>query len=216
MPPAIVFDLFGVIALTQTAQDLRRIESAAGMGASQDAEPFWEAYWALREPYDAGQPNADYWAAVGERLGVRFAEDTVRALVEADMESWTRADTAMVELIGELAAEGRTLGLLSNIVVDLVPIFEARHGAWLSHFSALAYSCEIGVAKPDRRAYEIVADRLGVAPRDCLFIDDREVNVVAAREVGMRAEVFRTPGQIRELLAAWPSVRTPSRSSARP
>jgi putative hydrolase of the HAD superfamily len=202
MPPAIVFDLFGVIARTQTAQDLRRIESAAGLVAGQDAEPFWEAYWALREPYDAGQTSADYWAALGERLGVRFAEDTVRALVDADMESWSRADTEMVELIGELAAEGRTLGLLSNIVGDLVPIFEARHGAWLSHFSALAYSCDIGVAKPDPRAYEIVADRLGVAPRDCLFIDDREVNVVAAREVGMRAEVFLAPDQIRQLLAA--------------
>jgi putative hydrolase of the HAD superfamily len=118
------------------------------------------------------------------------------------MKSWSNADAVMVELIGELAAKGYTLGLLSNIVGDLVPIFEARHREWLAHFSALTYSCEIGVAKPDRRAYEIVAERLGVAPRDCLFIDDREVNVLAAREVGMRAEVFRTPDQVRDLLAA--------------
>jgi putative hydrolase of the HAD superfamily len=57
------------------------------------------------------------------------------------------------------------------------------------------------VAKPDPRAYEIVAERLGVAPGDCLFLDDREVNVLAAREVGMRAEVFRTPAQVRALVA---------------
>jgi putative hydrolase of the HAD superfamily len=202
MPRAIVFDLFGVIALTQEPEDLRRVESAAGLGADADPGPFWEAYWALREPYDAGQSGADYWAAVAERLGVRYGDATVRALVDADMESWTNADAIMVTLIEELAAEGRTLGLLSNIVGDLVPIFEARHGAWLSHFSALTYSCDIGVAKPDRRAYEIVADRLGVAPSDCLYLDDREVNVLAAREVGMRAEVFRAPDQVRALLAA--------------
>jgi putative hydrolase of the HAD superfamily len=138
---------------------------------------------------------------VAGRIGVPFAEETVRALIDADMRSWSNADAVMVELIGELAAQGHTLGLLSNIVGDLVPIFEARHREWLVHFSALAYSCEIGVAKPDPRAYQIVAERLGVPPGDCLFLDDREVNVIAAREVGMRAEVFRTPDQVRELVA---------------
>jgi putative hydrolase of the HAD superfamily len=198
MSRAIVFDLFGVIASTQKPEDIARIERIAGV----DAEPFWEAYWALRKPYDAGQSATDYWAAVAGRLGVRFGDETVRGLVEADMESWTNVDPVMVGLVGELAAEGRTLGLLSNIVGDLVPIFEARHGAWLAHFTALAYSCEIGVAKPDREAYEIVAGRLGVEPRDCLFIDDNEANVFAAREAGMRAEVFRDPAQTRALLVA--------------
>jgi putative hydrolase of the HAD superfamily len=108
----------------------------------------------------------------------------------------------MVDLVAELAAQGRTLGLLSNIVADLVPIFEARHGGWLKHFATLAYSCDLGVAKPDRRAYEIVAERLGVAPRECLFIDDNETNVLAARELGMRAEVFHAPDQVRALVAA--------------
>jgi putative hydrolase of the HAD superfamily len=201
MPRAIVFDLFGVIATTQAPEDIRTIEEAAGLDGA-GAEAFWEAYWALREPYDSGQPGVDYWAAVAGRIGVPFAEETVRALIDADMRSWSNADAVMVELIGELAAEGHTLGLLSNIVGDLVPIFEARHREWLAHFSALTYSCEIGVAKPDPRAYEIVAERLGVAPGDCLFLDDREVNVLAAREVGMRAEVFRTADQVRELVAA--------------
>lgn len=201
MPAAIVFDLFGVIALTQTPEDLRRIEAVAGARPGAEAERLWEAYWALREPYDAGQPAADYWAAVAARTGTRLSEETVGALVEADMESWSHADPAMVELIGELAVGGHTLGLLSNIVADLVPIFEAKHGDWLAHFKTLTYSCEIGVAKPDHRAYAIVADRLGVAPGDCLFLDDREANVLAAREAGMLAEVFRSPGQVRELVA---------------
>jgi putative hydrolase of the HAD superfamily len=197
MPRAIMFDLFGVIALPQTPEAKRRIEEIAGV----DPGRFWEAYWALRKPFDAGQPSVDYWRAVAERLGARFAPASVRALTEADLASWVNADTAMVKLVGELAAEGRTLGLLSNIIEDLVPVFEARHGEWLAHFRALTYSCEIGVAKPDRRAYEIAATRLGVEPADCLFIDDNEVNVVAARELGMRAEVFRSRDQVRALLA---------------
>jgi putative hydrolase of the HAD superfamily len=197
MARAIVFDLFGVIASTQTPEDVRTIERIAGV----EAGPFWEAYWALRKPYDAGQPATEYWAAVADRIGARFSGTTVRALIEADMKSWTNVNAVMVDLVAELAAQGRTLGLLSNIVADLVPIFEARHGDWLKHFATLAYSCDLGVAKPDRRAYEIVAERLGVAPRECLFIDDNETNVLAARELGMRAEVFHAPDQVRSLVA---------------
>ena len=107
----------------------------------------------------------------------------------------------MVELVAELAGQGRTLGLLSNIIEDLVPVFEALHGHWLGHFTALTYSCRIGVAKPDPRAYEICARRLGVTPADVLFFDDSERNVVAARAAGMTAEVFTSPGQVRGILA---------------
>ncbi len=105
----------------------------------------------------------------------------------------------MVALVHDLADEGRTLGLLSNIIGDLVPRFEARHGAVLDRFDALVYSCRIGVAKPDPRAYEICAERLGVKPADVLFFDDTDRNIVAAREVGMHAELFTGPTQIRAL-----------------
>lgn len=197
MPRAIVFDLFGVIGRTQSTEDKRRLEGLAGV----DPGGFWEAYWALRRPYDGGQPADEYWAGVGARVGARFDDDTVRALTDADYQSWTNADETMVELIGELGAGGHTIGLLSNIIEGLVPIFEARHKGWLAHFDALTYSCDIGVTKPDRRAYEIAATRLGVATSDCLFFDDTEVNVVGARDAGMRAEVFRSAGQVRELAA---------------
>ncbi|MEV0403627.1 HAD family phosphatase [Actinoallomurus sp. NPDC050550] len=196
MPSAIVFDLFGVIALPQKPEAKRRIEQIAGVRP----DVLWDAYWALRKPYDAGQASAEYWEAVGDRMGARFAPDTIDALIEADLASWTDADPAMVSLVGDLADGGHRLGLLSNIISDLVPVFEKKHGEWLAHFSALTYSCSIGVAKPDHRAFEIAAERLGVTPADCMFIDDTEANVLAAREVGMRAEVFRSAEQVRALV----------------
>lgn len=193
MADVIVFDLYGVIARTQTPEAIRRIEGLAGV----PGPVFWDAYWACRPAYDAGQESAAYWAEVASRLGVSFPD--VPALVEADLDSWTDVDDAMVALVGELADSGRTLGLLSNIIGDLVPRFEARHGALLDRFDALVYSCHIGVAKPDPRAYEICAERLGVKPGDVLFFDDTERNVRAAREAGMRAEVFTGPDQVRAL-----------------
>lgn len=197
MPETIVFDLFGVIARTQTEAARRRIERLAGVPGAA----LWPAYWAGRPAYDAGQSGADYWARVGERLNVRFAPEAVAALIEADLDSWSEADDRMVEVVAELAGQGRSLGLLSNIIADLVPVFEGRHGHWLRHFAARTYSCRIGVAKPDPRAYRICAEQLGVDPRDVLFFDDSERNVVAARAAGMTAEVFTSPDQVRRRLA---------------
>jgi putative hydrolase of the HAD superfamily len=197
MPQTIVFDLFGVIARTQTEEAKRRIEDLAGVSG----EPFWDAYWAGRPAYDAGQSSEDYWAETAGRLGTRFAPRVVNALIQADLASWAEVDERMVELVAGLAGQSRPLGLLSNIIEDLVPVFETIHGHWLRHFTALTYSCRIGVAKPDPRAYEICAQRLGVAPSDVLFFDDNERNVVAARETGMIAEVFTSPDQVRKVLA---------------
>ncbi|GAA2575150.1 HAD family phosphatase [Actinomadura fulvescens] len=196
MSNVIVFDLYGVIARTQTEEAKRRLEELAGISGA----PFWDAYWGCRPDYDAGQESAAYWAAVAGRLGATFAD--VPALIEADLESWTDVDEEMVDLVVELADQGRTLGLLSNIISDLVPRFEARHDTWLRRFDALTYSCRIGVAKPDPRAYTICAERLGVTPADVVFFDDSEANVIAAREAGMSAEVFTGPAQVRTLLAA--------------
>ncbi|MEU5878345.1 HAD family phosphatase [Spirillospora sp. NPDC047279] len=196
MANVIVFDLYGVIARTQTGAAKRRLETLAGVTGPS----FWEAYWGCRPAYDAGQPSQDYWAAVAARLGTTIPD--VQALNEADLDSWTEVDDEMVGLVVELADQGRPLGLLSNIISELVPRFEARHGAWLGRFDVLTYSCDIGVAKPDPRAYEICAERMGVPPADVIFFDDTEGNVVAAREAGMTAEVFTSPAQVREILAA--------------
>ncbi|WP_113702586.1 HAD family hydrolase [Nonomuraea lactucae] len=191
MHDVIVFDLYGVIARTQTDEAKRQLVGLAGV----PEEGFWEAYWACRPAYDAGQDSVAYWAAVAARLGARFTD--VPALVETDLDSWSQVDDEMVALVCELADQGHTLGLLSNIIEELVPVWETRHGEWLGRFKALTYSCRIGVAKPDRRAYEICAARMGVPPSQVLFFDDSEVNVVAAREAGMAAELFTSPAQVR-------------------
>lgn len=51
----------------------------------------------------------------------------------------------------------------------------------------IVYSHEVGVAKPDPAAYELTTRRLGVEPREILFLDDVEANVEAARAFGWHA-----------------------------
>lgn len=55
----------------------------------------------------------------------------------------------------------------------------------------IVYSHEVGLAKPDPAAYEIVTARLGVEAGEVLFLDDVEANVVAARALGWHAVLHR-------------------------
>ncbi|MEO3868945.1 HAD-IA family hydrolase [Nonomuraea sp. B12E4] len=57
---------------------------------------------------------------------------------------------------------------------------------------AVVSSARVGVAKPDRRIYEIAVERAGVAAERCLFVDDRLPNVEAARALGMTGVHYRT------------------------
>jgi putative hydrolase of the HAD superfamily len=50
-------------------------------------------------------------------------------------------------------------------------------------------SCEAGVAKPDRRIFELALGRLGAEPGQALFIDDTPGHVAAAQALGMAGHV---------------------------
>ena len=47
------------------------------------------------------------------------------------------------------------------------------------------------MAKPEPAIFHLASERLGVAPGECVFVDDLDENVDAARGVGMRAVLYR-------------------------
>lgn len=58
-------------------------------------------------------------------------------------------------------------------------------------FDTVVSSAEEGVAKPDAEIYRRAAERLGLPPESCVFVDDYEVNVRAAEMLGMKGIVYR-------------------------
>ncbi|HEV3361608.1 MAG TPA: HAD-IA family hydrolase [Pseudonocardiaceae bacterium] len=52
-------------------------------------------------------------------------------------------------------------------------------------FDAVVLSGEEGFGKPDPRSYQVAARRIGLAPAECVFVDDLAINVRGAAEVGM-------------------------------
>lgn len=75
---------------------------------------------------------------------------------------------------------GLRTALLSNSWGNEYP----RDG-WDSMFEVVVISGEVGMRKPEARIYEHTAALLGVAPQQCVFVDDLRPNIDAAVKVGM-------------------------------
>jgi putative hydrolase of the HAD superfamily len=71
-------------------------------------------------------------------------------------------------------------------------------------FDAIVISGQVGLHKPQPEIFELAAERLGVAPRSCVFVDDLRENCAGAEAVGMTAILHRdageTIGRMQELL----------------
>lgn len=64
----------------------------------------------------------------------------------------------------------------------------------------LVLSHEAGVAKPDRRIYEMALERIGSPAEKCVFIDDQEEALKPTEELGMKTILFKSVDQLKDEL----------------
>lgn len=198
---AVLFDMFGVIARTQSAEGRAALERASGV----EGERFWDAYWGVRHAYDRGDLDGPaYWSAVGERLDVHFDRHRVDELIALDLASWARLDEEMVEHVFALSENGVRLGLLSNIPYELADLFAERFPHVLALFPVVGLSCHIGSAKPEPEAFTWCLRRLEVPAERVLFVDDNERNVLAARDLGLAGHHFSSLEGLRAAMTGAP------------
>ncbi len=92
------------------------------------------------------------------------------------------------------------LATLNNESVDLNLYRIERFGLW-KYFDVFFSSCFLGVKKPDEAIYRLALQITQLPPEECLFIDDRALNLECARNcVGMRTIHFENPPQLRREL----------------
>jgi epoxide hydrolase-like predicted phosphatase len=110
-------------------------------------------------------------------------------------------DHAMLDGVRAARRAGVRTGMLSNSWGD------DRYDRDLLEelFDAWVISGEVGMRKPDPAIYALAADRLGLPPEACVYVDDLPGNLKPARAMGMATVVHRgdaaaTLAEIGELL----------------
>jgi epoxide hydrolase-like predicted phosphatase len=93
----------------------------------------------------------------------------------------SRPDDAMTEAVRRARAGGIRTGLVSNSWGT------RRYPRELlgELFDGIVISGEVGMRKPTPEIYALGAERIGLEPADCVFVDDLEFNLAPAAELGM-------------------------------
>lgn len=103
------------------------------------------------------------------------------------------------KIIEKLKDKGYKLGLLSVHAKEWIDHLEAEFD-FHKLFDSRLYSFEIGLGKPDPRAFTQILEKLGVSPKECLFIDDYDVNTQAAEVLGISTIIFENAEQLEQEL----------------
>jgi FMN phosphatase YigB (HAD superfamily) len=94
-------------------------------------------------------------------------------------------------LLPELKKQGYRLFYLSNFPIDIFD--EVKNDYYFfRHFEGGIISSEVKCSKPDIKMFRIFLERYNLSAKECLYIDDIEINVKAAVSVGMNG--FATSG----------------------
>ncbi len=174
--------------------------SARILGISPD---LFRGLWGRnRDLYDRGDLSPEiYWRKLADDAGATLDQAQLRELSELDVTMWSRLNLNMVAWLEALSAAGIKTAVLSNMHLGMVQ-YARRNFQWLKLVQYTTLSAEVRLIKPDPAIYEHCLRGLGVAAADSLFIDDREVNIAAARTMGIHAVQFRSIAQLRSELEA--------------
>ena len=176
---------FGGVLTTNVFESFRDFCVAEGLEESAFVDLFRSNPDARRElrRVETGEiDEAEFGEILGEMLGVEDRENLVDRLF-AGME----ADEPMVEAVRRARAAGVRTGLISN------SIGAGRYdrSTFPELFDAVVISAEERVHKPQPEIYRLGAERAGLPPEECVFVDDLRENCEGAEAVGMTAVLHR-------------------------
>jgi HAD superfamily hydrolase (TIGR01509 family) len=187
---------------TLYAYDFRKrlpaLSRLSGVSQYHLAKTWWAAGWEVRAELGEFPTSEAYLDTFAEVTGARL---TLDEWCEARHEAST-PNVGVVETLRRCATLG-TVSLFSNNPPPFV--------ASLAHMAPdvasilgpnVLVSCEIGIRKPDPKAYLAAVDHYGVAASDAFFVDDSAANVAGAAKDGITTFHYTGESDVPALNAA--------------
>jgi epoxide hydrolase-like predicted phosphatase len=136
----------------------------------------------------------EFEPAFARMLGVTESHGLIERLMAG-----AKPEHGMMNAVRAARHQGVRTGLISNSWGDR---YDRELLAEL--FDGVVISGEVGIRKPSRKIYLLGAEAIDVPPEACVFVDDLELNLAPARELGMatvhHTAVEDTVGRLEDLL----------------
>ena len=122
-----------------------------------------------------------------------FSREEFRAFIFAQ----SQPKPESIAIVAQLAdSKNHFLATINNEVLEL-NLYRLEHFGLRRYFRVFFSSCFLGLRKPDEAIYRLALQVTQEAPANCIFIDDREVNLECPRELGLNTILFRDAAQLR-------------------
>lgn len=184
----IFFDWGGVIASDPGAEFLANI--VRGVGATEPQ--IQEIFQTYMRRFMRGQiSETDYWRKLKEHYNLEI-HDTI----SDEFKKWDglAANQDVLEIAKQAKSQGIKIAVLSNVIE---PTYNALvEASDYTLFDDVIASCKVGYAKPDREIYELALERMGATASESLFIDDKQIYLDPATELGFATILAQSPEQI--------------------
>jgi putative hydrolase of the HAD superfamily len=112
--------------------------------------------------------------------------------------SLSQPNTQALTFARQLADSGKYLmGTINNESRD-INLYRIEKFGLRSIFSLFISSCFVGLRKPEQDIYRLALEITQKTPEECCFIDDRSINLEAAKRLGMHTIKMDNAAQLRE------------------
>lgn len=190
---AVVFDFGGVISVSPRNDGWPLLGFCRSLGLSKEA--FDRGWGRYRAKWDGGECSfKDLYDMTFADAGLPTpTPEQLDRMWELDAVEWVNTLSAnTLALMKDLKSAGKKIGVLSNMSADFHErLFRRRCAEYRAIVDVEVISGKVRMVKPERRIYDLTAARLELPPKDILFLDDTEINVLAARKCGWRSHVYR-------------------------
>ncbi|MBS3904961.1 MAG: HAD-IA family hydrolase [Simkania sp.] len=193
-PQAVVFDFGGVMTKEVNREAVVHF-LCESLQLSKTA--FEQANLEKRKAVKLGKTDEEFWIEFAKRHQVHLSNDWSQKF-KAVLKEAIGVNPEMYALVDTLKEKQIQVALLSNIDKRLSKLI--REFGLYQSFDPCLLSCDIGVEKPDPKAYQILLQTLHLSPADIVFIDDLPENITAATQAGIDAILFESAEQTREEL----------------
>jgi putative hydrolase of the HAD superfamily len=206
MIEAVIWD-FGGVFTTSPFEAFNRFEAERGLPIDfirtvNSTSPDTNA-WALFERAEIDATAFDHlFAKEALALGQTLRGGEVLPLLSGDVRP------AVVRALEACKARFKVGCITNNVSAGEGAGMALTHdkaravAAIMAQFSVVIESSKAGVRKPDPRIYQMMCERLEVAPQACVYLDDLGVNCKPAAALGMKAIKVSSEAQLLRDLSA--------------